>query len=152
MSFFDASLKIGQIGEALYYSANAGRLERLDGLKADFKCMSTGDLYEVKMDSYSMQETPNVFIEVLSDTARGKLGGPYQAQQNNCRYYVYMFVRDLTTLTFDTNALINRIADLAPSLKPLKIQNATWTTEGYLVPRELLKDIYVMEEMKMVKK
>src|SRR4051812_4261797 len=109
MSIFKNSLAIGKIGEVLYFAANNGRLEKLDGRAADFKDFVTGDLYEIKMDGYSLENTPNFFIEQYSDSKKKTSGGPYRALENGCKYFVYMFVQNLKIFTFDTQKLVDRM-------------------------------------------
>lgn len=146
---FKKSLTIGALGETLYFQAHNGKLERLDGLKADFRCMETGDLYELKTDTYSMDSTPNMFIERYSDNIKRNPGGPFQSKVNGCKYFTYFYVQNLTLFTFLTQSLIDRIEQLAPQLRVMFIQNKSWVTEGYLVPRTLIEDLAKIETLEI---
>lgn len=144
---FKASLGVGKIGEVLYYEANLGKLEKLDGRAADFRDYLTGELTELKLDTYSMEKTPNFFIEQYSDMNKKTSGGPYRALENGCKFFVYMFVQNLKLFTFDTQKLVDRMRELEPTLSITEVPNSSWITTGFRVNRDLLKDLYVESEL-----
>jgi hypothetical protein len=139
---FRSQLGVGQMGEAMFFEAHAGRFVRTDGRKGDFVCSLSGDTYELKTDTWDMNKTPNMFIEHLSDEAKGTPGGPWRALQDGSKFFVYMFAPNLTYFTFETAALVARMETLLPSLKPFPVQNKGYVTVGYRVPRASLADIY----------
>jgi hypothetical protein len=145
---FKKSLSIGQMGETLYFAASNGTLERLDGRKADFRVMSSDDLVELKTDSYSMS-TGNFFIERYSDVNKKSPGGPFQASANGCKYFDYFYVQDLAIFRFNTEELCQWIKEHEAELKPMNIGNTTWTTQGYLVKRELVKHLYEVSHLEI---
>jgi hypothetical protein len=149
MSNFKASLGVGKIGEVMYYSLHEGRLEQLNGRAADFRDMVTGDLHELKLDTYDMSKTSNFFIEQYSDVARKTSGGPFRALENGCKYFAYMFVQNLKLFTFETAPLVNRLKELEPTLSITEVPNSGWITTGFRVNRELLKDLYVEQDLEV---
>ncbi len=146
---FQSSLALGQIGETLYYQSHEGKLEKLDGFQSDFKMVETGTLVELKTDYYAMSKTPNFFIERYSNLEKQTPGGPYQAITHGSTMFVYFYVRDLTFYQFETSNLIEAFYRILPTLKPTEVRNSTYITQGYLVPRVMLKDIYQERKIKL---
>jgi hypothetical protein len=143
---FKKSLGVGALGELLFQQSNPS-LERLDGYHGDFIDKKTGEKTELKTDTYAMAATPNFFMELYSDKHKLKEGGPWQARGHECTYYSYFYIQDLTLFTFKVNELIIKLEELRPSLKKMDIPNKAWITQGLLVPRELLKDIWVVSKV-----
>jgi hypothetical protein len=149
MSGFKASLNQGEIGECLFYQAHDGKLEKIDGLKGDFIWKETGQKLELKTDLWKMADTPNFFIERWSDKKAGKPGGPWQSLGHGCELFVYLYVKDLTYFTFNTEQLVGRLEEIIPKLAATPVANKTWTTEGYRVPRSALEDIATVGRIKV---
>jgi hypothetical protein len=137
---FTSSLKLGEIGQCLYYQANAGKIELLDGFKSDFRCMESGRGIELKTDYWAMAKTPNFFFERYSDKDKQSPGGPWQALEQESALYFY--VKDLRLFQFDTRELVTELEKITPNLKPYDVKNSTYITQGYRVPREMLKGLY----------
>lgn len=139
---FQRSLSMGKLGETLFYQAHQGTLTETDGRRGDF-LHRDGYTVELKTDFYSMKKTENFFFERWSDMAAGSPGGVWQATEHGASKYVYFFVQDLTYFEFDTAALLARIEELAAkdALQKRTVRNASWSTEGYLVPRDLVADL-----------
>jgi hypothetical protein len=133
---FTTSLRFGDAGEAIWYQAHPG-LSRIDGLKGDF-LDANGEKWELKTDLWSMEKTPNFFIERYSDMARKTPGGPYQALVHGCRYFCYFYIASLTYFKFDCAELVATLDEVLPKLTPTEVQNKGYTTMGYRVPRDLL--------------
>jgi hypothetical protein len=146
---FNSSLNAGKVGETLYFLANNGKLEQLNGRAADFRDFVTGDLYEVKTDFYNFDKTPNFFIEKWSDAEKKKTGGPYRAQENGCKFFVYIFASHLKVFTFETDKLVERLNEIESTLGVSEVPNTGWLTKGFRVNRELLKDLYVESELEV---
>lgn len=146
---FKASLRKGDVGEVLYFSANPS-LVKLDGRVADFTCPQSGDRIELKTDYWCMSRTPNYFFEKLSDEATGKLGGPWRSASEGTERFVYFYVTNLTYVEFRTDQLLERLERIVPTIEPTKIRNDSWTTIGYRVPRGLLSDIATEVKLKVV--
>ena len=148
---FKTQLKAGKMGEMLYLQANPGTVNVSGERKCDFVTV-TGDTVEIKTDFYSMEQTPNFFIERWSDIEARKPGGPWQASTNNVDYFVYMHVPNLTYWTFSTTILVMRLESVIKNLEPVNIQNKGWTTQGYRVPRALIEDIGIKTQLEIRKK
>ena len=139
---FRASLNLGAVGEMLYHQAHCGTLNRTNGRAGDFVNRETGDIVELKTDYYPMDKTPNFFFERFSDGDKKSPGGPWQALGHGCKTFVYFFVANMTTFTFDTAQLVAHLDSIEHTLEPFKVGNSTWTTIGYRVPREVLAPLY----------
>lgn len=137
---FVSSLKKGQAGEELLMQLWPG-LIRLDGRKADFTTPE-GECLELKTDSYNMDDTPNMFIELLSDVARGAPGGPAQAVSHSS-LWCYLYAQNSTIFIFKTAELLERINTLVATglYRTVDIPNKSWTTRGVLIPRAVLIDL-----------
>lgn len=131
---FKTSLAVGKAGESLIASILPD-LIKLDSRKSDFAHKITGELYELKTDSYDMDKTPNFFIEHWSDEKRGKLGGPRQSQKHGTKYFMYLFKKNSVMFIFDVDALVDWVNANIEKYKPIAIQNKTWVTIGYRIPR-----------------
>lgn len=140
MHNFSSSLKKGQIGEE-FLLTKWPELQRLDGYVHDFK-LSTGETLELKTDSYDHSKTKNFFFERWSNAAKHKPGGPYQALKNGTDLFAYLFMQNGFLYLFDTKKLVDTLEPIVADLKLIDISNKTWTTQGYKVPRALLKEIY----------
>lgn len=132
---FKKQLRQGNIGEALFFKAHDGILEKLPPPGPDFRVMGTEDLVEVKTDSWAMEASPNFFFERFSDKAKGSPGGPWQALSKGAKWFCYFYAPNLTYFRFETAALVEHLAAHEGTYKSRDIPNSTYTTYGYLVPR-----------------
>jgi hypothetical protein len=138
---FQASKNLGQLGEMLFHQAHNGDATKIDGLNGDFIWEPTGEKVELKSDFWKMEKTPNFFFERFSDRDRGTPGGPWRAQKDGSDLFVYFYVSDLTYFIFNTDELVGRLEKIIGRIEPTLVTNKSWITEGYRVPREMLKDI-----------
>jgi hypothetical protein len=141
---FQRSLVIGQAGEALLLELWP-ELRQTDGRKGDF-LLHNGDVLEVKSDSYSLKATKNFFMERWSDFDRKKPGGPWQSLAHGAKYFFYWFPADLTGFLFHTQELVDKLEELEHTLETRFVDNETWTTVGYKVPRNDLLNICEVKE------
>lgn len=139
---FGASLLKGKQGEALFTELWHEPLERLDGRKHDFKLIGTGETLELKTDSYDVNKTPNFFLELYSDVAKNKPGGPWQARKNGTKYWVYFFSTNLIAYQFKTEELAEWLDLHWKDYDPISIYNRVWITSGIKVPRAKLEHLY----------
>lgn len=147
MSFI-SSLAKGKHGEDIYFEHRKDEIERLDGYKSDFRCIKTGKGLELKTDSWSLAKTPNYFFEHIRNTKTGAPGGPWQALASGSEIFVYMYVNDLTYFTFDTTKLVERLNEIIIPIRATNVYNASYITQGYKVPRDLLTDLATMSIIK----
>lgn len=146
MHIFHKSLKQGQVGEESFMRLYPHKLIRLDGKIADFE-LENGDTIELKSDSYSIERTPNFFMERWSDIDKGKPGGPWQALEKDIKYYIYYFPINQKYFTFETKILVSRLNSIINNneLQPVQIPNIKWTTVGFKVPRVNVQEIVIEE-------
>ena len=149
MSFnFKTQLKAGQLGEVLYFNAHPD-LTRTDGMAADF-IRSDGKGIELKTDFYSIESTPNFFLERWSVKEQEKPGGVWQSASKGIDYFAYFFVPSLVVYTFPVDKLLERMKELEPKLAPFPIKNSSYTTVGYRVNRDLVSDLATITKLKVV--
>lgn len=139
---FKQQLKIGTRGEALFLANYREPLDLHPENDGDFVVRSTGAKLELKTDSYSMDKTENFFVERWSDLQRQRPGGPWQALGHGCSLFVYLFVNNATYFEFrDLPKLVERLEDLTKDKGFVTVRNKAWTTAGFKVKREALKDL-----------
>jgi hypothetical protein len=137
---FKKQLKVGAKGESLFLSLYP-KLEKADGIKYDF--MLGDKTLELKTDTYSMTETPNFFMEHLSDCKSGKLGGPWRALQDGVDYFVYMYQAQKQCFWFEPKPLVEFLDVYIRTAGYKVIRNKGWTSHGYTVPRETLSHLFL---------
>jgi hypothetical protein len=138
---FKDQLSVGGKGEAMFLKMFP-KLEKADGIKYDFQC--NGKTIELKTDTYSIEDTQNFFMERYSSIESKKLGGPWRAHQDNVDFFVYLYEKGQHCYWFDTKRLIPQLDDYIKQHKPrqVEINNTSWTTLGYLIPRKALVNQY----------
>ena len=139
------------MGEMLYLQANAGAVTISDGFDYDFVCGTTGTGIEIKTDFYSLDGTPNFFMERFSDLEAQTPGGPWQALEKGARDFVYFYIPSLIYYTFETQALVERLETIIPELKPFDVRNTKHITQGYRVARALIEDLAAVTKLRVVK-
>lgn len=140
---FKDQLCTGNEGEKLFASVYKEKLTKLSPPGPDFRT-SKGDFLELKTDTYDMSSTPNFFIERFSNAKYQTPGGPWKAQENGCKYFAYMFIKNKIWFLFEVDKLIE-ILDKIVKEKQLKleeIKNKGWITQGYKIKRKDLSSIY----------
>ncbi len=147
MHYFSKSLKAGKAGEKAFQelAESCGIiLTQTSGRKGDFTD-ETGAIWEVKSDSYDMQKTENFFIERYSNASKGTPGGPYQAQEHGCKYFVYFFPLNNIAYVFETVDLLAQLL-VTPLGNPVDIRNVGHTTIGFKVPRVSLLPKFILHK------
>lgn len=146
MHNFRKSLAVGKVGEELFAKLHP-ELEALNGKGADFRHKETGELWEIKSDSYDMKDTANFFIELMRNDKTQAPGGPAQALEHGSKYWVCFFPKNMVTFTFETARLVEWLKGPEVLRLPLKfIPNRGYNTVGVAVPREWLKDLYTRRD------
>ena len=141
MAFKD-DLAFGQDSERLLLDAY-DFLERTDGRKSDLRIKGTNILIEKKADSHDINKYGNIIIEKFSKEE--KLGGPFSALENGCKYFAYTFVQNRKTFVFKTDKLVKRVNELVESknLKLFDTWNPGYTTRFYKIKITDLEDLDV---------
>lgn len=107
----------------------------------DLKIKGTNIKIELKSDSHDMNKYGNLIMERWSK--EDKPGGPWQAQKNDCRYFVYKFVQNNVIFVFNTVQLLARLKKIVKKqeLKLFDRWNPGYITQYYKVPIDLLNDL-----------
>lgn len=140
ISNFQTDLQKGLLGQQLLLKAFKS-LEHIDGRKGDL-VMPDGTKLELKSDFHGMHKSENFFVERFGSIESGKSGGPWLALEGDCKYFIYLYVNELTGFVFDTAALVCQLEPIIANLKPVEIRNRKWTTVGYKVPRSLTSPLF----------
>ena len=141
---FYEDLKRGQNAEHNFFQKYQHCLVRLDGKFGDFEILKSGEKIELKTDYFDTKKTNNLFIEKYSYDE--VLGGPWRAKDDGSVYYIYHFNSSNETFIFNTAQLLKRIMKLEKTLRMISVQNKRYVTKGYLVDRELVKDLRLHPE------
>lgn len=141
---FKKDLQAGQAGE-LAVQKLWPELVLLNGKGADAE-LPDGSLVEIKCDSYGHHKTENFFMEYLGDVMANKEGGPWKAEKDGCKFFVYYFSNPGIAYVFDNDDLLQQLNDyiLAHSPRLVEVQNSRWLTVGYRIPRHMLVPLRVL--------
>ncbi len=139
---FEKQLTVGSEGEKLFLELHP-LLKKTDGLITDFEYNGKG--VELKTDTYSMDRTPNFFMEYVGSTENGKPGGPWRAARDNVDFFVYMFLVQRRCFWFRSKELSAFLDVYCKHKRLVEIPNRTWVTTGYLVPRKDVEHLVVMK-------
>lgn len=139
---------IGDRGEKDFASNYAILHPQKSGDPACDFIINGGASVELKTDDYTMRDTQNFFMETVSDTVSGKLGGPFRAFKDGVTFFVYYFIHDKTFFWFETAKLHKRLLELIASgrFQIKTIKNKGWTTTGYAIPREELNTVLMHQD------
>lgn len=149
---FLASLRVGQVGETLFFSAHCKDLVKEDGRARDFSYKESGEGIELKSDCWSMDDTPNFFMERWSNVEKKTPGGPWQSLSNGTRYYIYFYLPNLTYYTFEVSDLCRFLEKNKAQWEAKEVRNPNYTTVGYRVPRSALEHLATPQYLKVSKK
>jgi len=100
---------------------------------------------EVKTDTYSINKTPNFFIERYSKKHNLSPGGPWQAWEKGSRIFIYFFINDNKLFIFkNLQALIVLVEDYIKerNIPLIEVPNNNYITLGYKIPRKILSNLY----------
>ena len=101
---------------------------------------------EIKTDTYPMEKTGNFFFEYFSDIQSAKLGGPWRAYDDKVDHFVYLFAQDKTFFWFHPGKLCKALEPIIATMRYKTIKNRAWTTTGFAVPRDLVKDLVLRQD------
>lgn len=130
MHSFRRSLKRGSTGEFRFHAMHP-TLIRTDGKVEDFKTLN-GKLVELKTESRSTLETPNIAVEMQSSEKRP--GALQRAVDDNIDYIVYLFANDLY-FCYNPKKLLEYVLAAKVKYRHVDIPNKGYTSVVVLVPR-----------------
>lgn len=143
---FKDQLKVGDKGEKWFIEHYHSPLIQIKEHYADFKRISDGKIVELKTDTYSLDKTPNFFIERYSDFSKKSPGGIWQSKEKRVNVFCYLFIKDGVYYEFDLKELIKELTPIADEYEAKKrflwIKNPAWITAGFTYPREKLKHLF----------
>ena len=140
---FEEQLKVGDRGEALFLKNYPAELEIFKGREYDFICKKTKDKIEIKSDTYDINKTEFFFFERYSDVHKETPGGPWRTYKDKVDRFCYVFVNNNKCFEFaDVKSLIKRLEWLTKKMGLVYIKNRGWTTAGYKIKREDVRDLY----------
>jgi len=137
---FRRDLTFGNDAEQALYNAYIDKLERTDGRKADLIIKASGYGIQLKADRRKSTDTGNIFIEEFSHSVKKTPGGPYKAELDGCKYFVYMFTDD-KLFTYDNKALIAYLEANKHKYKRHEVRTVKSNAVGYIVPIKDLEQI-----------
>lgn len=127
-------LSVGNKGER-FFLKNYPDASKSDGKIDDFK-LSNGETVELKTDTYSMEKTPNFFMEYIGNMKKGNLGGPWRAAKDNIDWFVYLFLYDQKFFWFNTKELVGFLDEHIKTLKVKTVRNPGYDSTGFAVNRD----------------
>jgi hypothetical protein len=142
---FNKSLEIGLAAEEQFLQRFPA-LTKSDSRRQDFLTPS-GKKVELKSDSYDPARTTNYFIELVSVIEDDRVGGPFQSLHKGVHFYCYQYVQTSDLYIFDVEALCARVLQLMPGLDTARVRNYGYSTLGLKVPRSLLVNLQLGEEV-----
>ena len=134
MSFL-IDLKRGQDAEAKFHT-KFPTWQRTDGRRADF-IMPDGRTVELKTESRTTKETPNLALEL--ESSPGKPGAIERAVRDGVTFIIYWFADD-KYFVYQPSTLLAYLTLHNSKHRIIKVRNATYFTTVCLVPRDALKE------------
>jgi hypothetical protein len=112
---------------------------RESGRKQDFT-MPDGTKVEVKTESRTTAQTPNVALEF--ESSPGKPGAVRRAVDDGVTVIVYLF-KDDKLFFYDARKLYDFMVDNVERYRMVSVPNSTYVTQVLIVPRAHLKEVEV---------
>lgn len=141
---FKRDLAKGQKSELDFHKRYEHCLVRTDGRRGDFEVLKTGAVIELKSDYHDPRKTKNFFLERFSYD--DKPGGIWQSVDHGVEYFVYWFPVTGETFYFNAKKLLRKVIKLTRKMDLIDIKNENHVTRGYLVERELLRNLFLEPE------
>lgn len=142
---FNRQEKKGKVGESRILKAWPEQFEWFDGNEYDL-IFKPDKSVEVKTETnYSLESTPNFFMEKYSDDIKFKLGGPWRAEKDNIDVFISYFIQNGILFWFDDMEKLVECCE--EGIKEFKIRevyvkNRGYNTIGYPIRRYWFKDLY----------
>ena len=148
-------MRIGDIGEADFVKIyeKLKPKKSVENRQIDFT-LNNGKTIELKTDSYSMNNTPNFFMEknTVSHDDTSKSGSPWRSKEHKIDYFVYYYMNDKVFFWFEPKSLCKFLDKYIKSnkLNPITIPNKDgkgrkYKSFGYKIPRDSLISILLKE-------
>ena len=122
---FSQSLLVGKQGEYALMGFWPNPVTRTDGRKADFIDNVTGSKIELKTETRDLTKTANIFLELYSDVAKGKLGGCKQALASGSDLICYNFKCNGRAYVYQIEPLWAFIESTLGNYSPVFVKSAS---------------------------
>jgi hypothetical protein len=143
---WNKQLAVGNKGEQLIKDTYPNDFDWfVKSYASDFIYKKSNTPTEVKTDTYSINKTPNFFIERYSKYYDRSPGGPWQAWEKGSRIFIYFFINDRKLFVFkNLQALIVLVEDYTAERETplIEVPNDGYITLGYKIPRKILSNLY----------
>lgn len=120
-------------------------IEKLEGTKADFYLLVSGDSIELKTD---FKDSQNFYMEHIRNVDTGAPGGPWQSKEKGITFYAYRCVAENRTYYFRVEELCQRLEELdrtvglpTSSVPSHDDKGNEWENRGYIVNKGMLEDL-----------
>lgn len=131
-------LNVGKKGEQIFQELYP-QVTKTDGRVSDF--VLNGEHVELKTDTYSMDKTPNFFMEYYGNVDKGSIGGPWRAARDKVKWFVYMFIQQKKCFWFESEPLVKFLDKHIKTLKVKVVRNKGYEAHGFAVNREATKHL-----------
>jgi|ERR1017187_2085055 hypothetical protein len=138
---FNKQMKIGNNGEDFFCECYKDRSPIKSSFREFDVIIDGNKMVEIKTDSYSMDSTPNFFMERYGDKERTKEAGPWRAKKDSLNYFCYLFIKDKTFFWFYPQELCDFLDNHINELEEKEIRNKGWSAIGFCVEREKIKHL-----------
>ena len=145
---FNKQLAIGEKGENFFIKC----YEFINARKVDvhaFDILIYKDVkVELKTDTYSMDNSPNFFMEKYGDIEEKikSLGGPWRAKKDQIDFFVYLYIKDRMFFWFEPIPLCEYLNPRMKKFELRYIKNKDWTAIGFLVKRDEINHLCYRQE------
>ena len=147
LNAFEKDLSFGNSAEEYLFNTDPEKFERLDGRKGDLRLTKSKKIIEVKTERRSDEQTPNIFVEKISNKNKGTKGGPWAASDNGCEYISYIFWPTKKIFTYKIKPLLNFLE--TKKYKPFEVTVSGSKAVGFIVPRADIAHLEIsIEELK----
>lgn len=140
---FDKDLQFGNDAEEVFFVTHKKKLIREDGLRSDFTLKESGDKLELKVDRFDPDKTNNIFLERWSSGKYKTRGGPYKAEIDGSKYFVYMFWKTREIFCYCTKDLVSYLDRHYADDDLVTVAKSSQGTQGYIVPRADIEHLRV---------
>lgn len=140
---FNKQLSIGKKGELNFIKNYKSLGARLSRAREYDILVNDNEKLELKSDSYSESNTPNMFLEKVGVSTTKKAGGPFLSVIHNCKYFVYHYIQNNTFYWFRPEDLCDYINKNEKNLQKREIWNRGYNSVGFLVPRKDVENLLI---------
>jgi len=143
---FNKQLKMGNKGEEFFIQCYQEIKARKGNGRVVDIMINEDETVELKSDQYSLEDTPNFFIERYGNLDKLKDGSVWKSSLDKINWFVYYYVPDRTFFWFKVEELKDFMEENMAKFQQRKIRNIGWEALGFLVPREQVRHLIKKED------